>query len=83
MTGKRVIITGGTGGLGGAVVDALLVLEREESRSPGGYTGTIERLARLISRDAPDGSSELMSLPHCFTLLCVDVASCPTSKCKL
>ena len=39
-----------------AVVDALLVLETEEKASPSGYTGTIERLARLISRDAPEGS---------------------------
>jgi hypothetical protein len=39
-----------------SVVDALLVLEREEEPSKSGYTGTIERLARLISRDAPEGS---------------------------
>jgi hypothetical protein len=39
-----------------AVVDALLVLETEERASPSGYTGTIERLARLISRDAREGS---------------------------
>jgi hypothetical protein len=38
------------------VVDAVLVLAREESRSPGAYTGTISRLAALISRDAPVGS---------------------------
>jgi hypothetical protein len=39
-----------------AVVDALLVLETEGKASSSGYTDTIERLARLISRDAPEGS---------------------------
>jgi hypothetical protein len=39
-----------------AVVDAMLVLERSEEPSESGYTGTIEGLARLISRDAPAGS---------------------------
>jgi hypothetical protein len=39
-----------------AVVDALLVLETTERASPSGYSGTLERLARLISRDAPEGS---------------------------
>jgi len=39
-----------------AVVDALLVLETTEKASESGYTGTIERLAKLISRDAPEGS---------------------------
>jgi hypothetical protein len=39
-----------------AVVDALLVLETEGKASSSGYTDTIERLARLISRDAPAGS---------------------------
>jgi hypothetical protein len=39
-----------------AVVDALLVLEAANAASESGYTGTIERLARLISRDAPEGS---------------------------
>lgn len=39
-----------------AVVDALLVLETSERASASGYTGTVERLARLISRDAPAGS---------------------------
>ncbi len=38
------------------VVDALLVLESVERASSSGYTGTIERLASLISRDAPAGS---------------------------
>jgi hypothetical protein len=35
------------------VVDALLVLETEERASTSRYSATIERLARLISRDAP------------------------------
>lgn len=39
-----------------AVVDALLVLETEERASSSGYTGTIERLAGLISSTAPEGS---------------------------
>jgi hypothetical protein len=39
-----------------AVVDALLVLETEEAASSSGYTGTIELLAGLISRTAPEGS---------------------------
>jgi hypothetical protein len=39
-----------------AVVEALLVMETAEMASESGYTGTIERLARLISRDAPAGS---------------------------
>ena len=39
-----------------AVVDALLVLETEKRASESGYTAVIERLARLISRDAPQGS---------------------------
>lgn len=39
-----------------AVVEALLVIETAEIPSESGYTGTIERLARLISRDAPAGS---------------------------
>src|ERR1700744_4043814 len=39
-----------------SAVDALLVLETTEKASLSGYTGTIERLARLISRDAPAGS---------------------------
>ena len=39
-----------------SVVDALLVLEGQEEPSKSGYTGIIERLARLISRDAPEGS---------------------------
>jgi hypothetical protein len=38
------------------VVDALLVLETAENASESGYTRTIMRLARLISRDAPEGS---------------------------
>jgi hypothetical protein len=38
------------------VVDALEVLETSEKASESGYTSTIERLARLISRDAPEGS---------------------------
>ncbi|HTT94427.1 MAG TPA: hypothetical protein VMF55_07125 [Solirubrobacterales bacterium] len=39
-----------------SVVDALLVLETTEKSPTSGYTGMIERLARLISRDAPEGS---------------------------
>lgn len=39
-----------------SVVEALLVLETTEKASASGYTSTIERLARLISRDAPEGS---------------------------
>jgi hypothetical protein len=39
-----------------SVVDALLVLETTGAASEGSYTGTIVRLARLISRDAPEGS---------------------------
>src|ERR1700759_3177243 len=39
-----------------SVVDALLVLETTQKASQSGYTGTIERLARLVSRDAPEGS---------------------------
>lgn len=39
-----------------AVVDALSALERVEMSSLSGYTVTIERLASLISRDAPAGS---------------------------
>jgi hypothetical protein len=39
-----------------AVVDAITVLERVEMASLSGYTVTIERLAALISRDAPEGS---------------------------
>src|ERR1700759_5070909 len=39
-----------------AVVDALSVLESAEMSSPSGYTVIIERLAALISRDAPAGS---------------------------
>jgi hypothetical protein len=38
------------------VVDALLVLERADSTSDSGYTAALERLAKLISRDAPAGS---------------------------
>jgi len=38
------------------VVEALLVLEGTEVASKSGYTDTIERLAALISRDAPAGS---------------------------
>ena len=38
------------------VVDAMLVLETPGGTSQTGYTGTIVRLARLISRDAPVGS---------------------------
>jgi hypothetical protein len=38
------------------VADALLVLERTDESSTGGYTGTLKRLAALISRDAPEGS---------------------------
>jgi hypothetical protein len=39
-----------------SVVDALLVLETSGTASESGYTTTIVRLARLISRDAPEGS---------------------------
>ncbi len=39
-----------------AVVDALLVLETTETASSSRYSGTLEGLARLISRDAPEGS---------------------------
>jgi hypothetical protein len=39
-----------------AVVDALLVAQSAERTSPSGYTNAIERLAELISRDAPSGS---------------------------
>jgi hypothetical protein len=39
-----------------AVVDALLVMESTEDGSQGGHTRAVERLAALISRDAPDGS---------------------------
>ena len=39
-----------------AVVDALSVLEGVQVASLSGYTVTIERLAALISRDAPGGS---------------------------
>jgi hypothetical protein len=39
-----------------AVVDALVVLETEKKASSSGYTDTVERLAGLISRDAPEGS---------------------------
>ncbi|HXF30685.1 MAG TPA: hypothetical protein VN522_04115 [Solirubrobacterales bacterium] len=39
-----------------SVVDALLVLETSEKVSGSRYTETIERLARLISRDAPADS---------------------------
>lgn len=38
------------------IVDALMVLEKAQGPSASGYTWTIERLARLISRDAPAGS---------------------------
>lgn len=38
------------------VVDALLVLETTKRASDSGYSGIIERLAGLISRDAPAGS---------------------------
>ena len=38
------------------VVDALHVAPTAERVSPGGYTGVVERLAELISRDAPAGS---------------------------
>jgi hypothetical protein len=39
-----------------AVVDALHAVPTAERTSPGGYTRTVERLAELISRDAPAGS---------------------------
>jgi hypothetical protein len=39
-----------------SVVEALLMLETTEKASPSGYADMIERLARLISRDAPEGS---------------------------
>lgn len=39
-----------------AVVDALLMVETVEKASSSGYIGTIERLAQLISRDAPERS---------------------------
>jgi hypothetical protein len=39
-----------------SVVDALVVMETPERSSASGYTTTIERLARLISRDAPERS---------------------------
>jgi hypothetical protein len=39
-----------------SVVDALLVFESLEKASQSGYTMTIERLAALISRDAPADS---------------------------
>lgn len=39
-----------------SVVDALSALESPDSASERGYAGTIERLAALISRDAPGGS---------------------------
>lgn len=39
-----------------AVVDALLGMESADDGSSGGYTRSVERLAALISRDAPDGS---------------------------
>jgi hypothetical protein len=39
-----------------SVVDALLVLERTDQTSASSYTETLERLAALISRDAPAGS---------------------------
>ncbi len=39
-----------------SVVDALLVLEIRGKASNSGYSRTIERFARLISRDAPEGS---------------------------
>jgi hypothetical protein len=38
------------------VVDALMAMELAERASASGYTVTIERLAALISRDAPAGS---------------------------
>jgi hypothetical protein len=38
------------------VVDALHAYPTAERTSPGGYTRTVERLAELISRDAPAGS---------------------------
>jgi hypothetical protein len=38
------------------VVDAVLVMEATGASSESGYTGAIVRLARLISRDAPQGS---------------------------
>lgn len=39
-----------------AVVDALLAAETSETDAPGAHTRAVERLAALISRDAPAGS---------------------------